>query len=116
MSKTACFGACPVYEFKIDGKGKATYEGLKFVELEGKHEMDYPPETVNDLFKAFAEADFWSFEDEYTDQIADLPTTYLTFTHDGKTKKIKDYYNAPEKLKALEKKVEAIVETTLWNQ
>lgn len=114
ISKTPCFGACPEYDFKINGKGFATYEGKTYVKLEGKHEMDFPPETVNELFKAFADSNFWAFEDEYTDAIADLPTTYLTFTHDGQTKKIKDYYNAPEKLKDLEKKVEALLESTLW--
>ena len=102
MSKTPCFGACPEYSFVIDGKGNATYEGKKYVKLEGVHELNFHPETVNELFKAFEESNFWDFEDEYTDNIADLPTTYITFTHDGKSKKIKDYYNAPEKLKGLE--------------
>lgn len=114
MSKTPCFGTCPEYSFVIDGKGNATYEGKKYVKLEGIHELNFHPETVNELFKAFEEADFWAFEDEYTDNIADLPTTYITFTHDGKSKKIKDYYNAPEQLKDLEKKVEALIESTLW--
>ena len=34
--------------------------------------------------------------------ITDLPSTYISFTHKGQTKKIRDYYGAPDKLTELE--------------
>ena len=114
MSKTPCFGTCPVYSIKMDGKGNVTYDGKQFVKLEGKHEMNFPPEYVNEVFQAFADGNFWDYEDEYTDNISDLPTTNISFTHDGKTKKIRDYYGAPKSLKELEKKVENLLETLVW--
>jgi len=116
MSKTACFGTCPVYEVKINGKGAVNYEGLKFVKVEGKHTKTLSHEATNALIKAYIDADFWAFEDEYTSEISDLPTTFIAFSHDGKSKRIKDYYKAPEELKALEKLVENIVEEGNWEK
>jgi hypothetical protein len=116
MSKTPCFGSCPVYSVKIDGKGNVSYNGEKNVKLEGQHEMNFPPDHVNDVFKAFAEGNFWEYKEEYTDNIADLSTTYITFSHDGQTKKITDYYGAPQSLKDLEKKVENLLETLVWQE
>ena len=114
MSKTPCFGKCPTYSIKIDGKGNSTYDGKQNVKLEGKHEMNFPPDHVNELFQAFADGNFWDYEDEYTDNISDLATTYITFSHDGQTKKITDYYGSPQSLKDLEKRVEKLLETLVW--
>ena len=116
MSKTPCFGTCPVYEITIDGKGNVSYDGKQNVKLEGKHEMNFPPDPVNEVFKAFAEGNFWDYEDEYTDNIADLHTTYIAFTHDGQSKRITDYYGSPKSLKELEKKVENLLETLVWQE
>ena len=111
MKKDPCFGFCPVYTFKVDGAGKATFNGDRNVDKEGAWARTLPPGQTNALFKAFEDGNFWDFKDEYTDQVTDLPTTYTTFSHRGQTKKIKDYYGAPEELKTLEKLLEDIAET-----
>lgn len=111
LKKDPCFGACPVYAFKIDGKGNATFNGLRFVGKEGDWHQKFSPEVTNELFKTFEAADFWQFEDEYTATVTDLPTTWLTLQLGEKSKTIKDYFGAPPELKELEAKVEAIAET-----
>ncbi|MEZ4932349.1 MAG: DUF6438 domain-containing protein [Saprospiraceae bacterium] len=117
LKKDPCFGFCPVYSIKIDGKGNATYDGQKNVEKVGTWYQTLSPEETNDLFDAFENADFWQFENEYTAQVTDLPTTWVTFILDEKNKTIKDYYGAPEGLKKLESMVEAIVENEEnWSQ
>ena len=35
MSRSACFGACPVYYLEIDGDGKVIYRGYKNVDITG---------------------------------------------------------------------------------
>lgn len=117
LKKDPCFGFCPVYSIKIDGKGNATYDGQKNVEKVGTWYQTLSPEETNDLFDAFENADFWQFDNEYTAQVTDLPTTWVTFILDEKNKTIKDYYGAPEGLKKLELMVEAIVENEEnWSQ
>ena len=112
--KTACFGSCPVYTFKVMGNGQAEYEGKRFVDLEGKHTRTYAIDTTNILFDRLMEADLWSYENEYTDNVTDLPTTYLTFVHEGKQKKMKLYFGVPEELKAITKELEALAFAKGW--
>ncbi|HHM21925.1 MAG TPA: hypothetical protein ENJ20_07860 [Bacteroidetes bacterium] len=109
LKKDPCFGFCPVYTIKINGRGEVVYNGLKNVEKEGTWYRILPPERVNGLFSAFEEAGFWDFNDEYTAQVTDLPTTWITLVLGEKTKTIKDYYGAPEKLKTLEAMIGKIV-------
>ncbi len=114
MSKTACFGKCPVYSITIKGNGEATYNGKRFVKVEGEQQRTFPADTINQLFNAFAEADLWQYKDEYTDDITDLPTTYLTFQHKGQQKRIKMYYGFPEKLEELTEMVEELALSEGW--
>ena len=116
MSKTTCFGKCPAYTITIDGTGAALYKGKMFVEKEGEYIKSFTVTETTVLLDAFAEADFWSFEKEYTADITDLPTTYLTFKHDGKEKKIRMYYEVPKKLKELEALVVAMAESEGWEK
>ena len=117
LKKDPCFGFCPVYSFRIDGSGKATFDGVRNVEKTGHWEKQLEKEEVATLFNAFLASDFWNFQDEYTGQVADLPTVWITFSHQGQTKKIKDYYGAPAELKKLEALVEEIAESnTGWQQ
>lgn len=111
LKKDPCFGFCPVYSFKVDGKGNATFQGDRNVSKEGDWTRTLSPEETNQLFEAFEKSNFEAFKDEYTDQVTDLPTTWVTFKHGTIDKTVKDYYGAPEPLKELEKLVEAIAET-----
>ncbi len=115
ISKTGCFGTCPTYSFTIDGTGKGKYSGTRFVLVSGEKEKQFTDEETNRLFQAFAEADYWSYEDRYSDdRIADLPSTYLTYTHGGQTKKIRLEYQFPEKLAELSQMTESLANSEYW--
>lgn len=114
MIKTACFGSCPVYEINIFYDGKVELKGEMFMDLIGGFRADLTKSELKQLINAFEERDFFAFEDEYSAKITDLPTTYLSFNYQGRNKKIKDYYNAPEELKALEKMVAELLEKLDW--
>ena len=108
ISKGACFGTCPVYDFKIDGLGKATFKGKAFVKREGDFVKQFSAEETNAIFDSFKRADFWSFENEYTAAVTDLPTVWLSFYFMERSKKIRCYYDVPVKLVNLGKEVEAL--------
>ena len=117
LKKDPCFGACPVYSFKLDGKGNASFAGTRNVPKQGNWTRKLPPEATNSLFKSFEQSNFAQFQDEYTAQVTDLPTTWVTFNNGVINKTVKDYYGSPEALKALEKLVETIAEEdTGWVQ
>ncbi len=117
LKKDPCFGVCPVYSFKLDGKGNASFTGTRNVPKQGDWTRKLSPEATNSVFKAFEQSNFDQFQDEYTAQVTDLPTTWVTFKNGIINKTIKDYYGSPEALKNLEKMVETIAEEdTDWIQ
>jgi len=108
MTKGACYGHCPVYSIIINGNGKVEFEGRKNIKKVGKFEKELTEKEISKIFNEFECANFFDFHSEYTADITDLPTTYLTFEHRGFKKEVMDYYDAPEELKKLEKLVEDV--------
>lgn len=102
LEKTTCRGQCPVFSLAIFENGIVQYIGTKNVDKIGKYEKKLSKTEIKNLKEIFDKYDFFSFENEYTGKITDLPTTYISFIHNGQTKKIRYYYGAPEKLKELE--------------
>jgi hypothetical protein len=116
MQKTSCFGRCPVYLISINSDGRAEYLGTLHVKKLGKFEKQLNEQEKNDLFSAFNNSSIWEMKDEYLFNATDIPSTIVTYSYNGKTKTIKDQKDAPEKLKELEKMVEAIAESDGWKQ
>ena len=114
VKTTGCFGTCPIYEFTIKGNGEATYNGDRFVDVEGEKSKTFSVEQTNSLFGAFESADYWSFKDEYSGNVTDLPSTFLTYSHGGRTKKIRLHLDVPEKLVGLSKLVKSFANSEKW--
>jgi hypothetical protein len=116
LQKTACFGECPVYTLKIFSDGLVTLKGEHFVDKIGNYTNQIPADEVQQLISDFQSANFFDFQDEYTSEATDLPTTYVTFNHDGRSKKITDYYGAPDELKLLENTLERYIIISNWKK
>jgi hypothetical protein len=114
MATTGCFGTCPVYLFSMKGNGMATFNGKMNIKPEGEHSRTFPADTTNAVFNRLLEADLYQYENEYSDDVTDLPTTYLTFSHEGKKKKIKMYYGVPKDLKAATEELKSFVLSADW--
>lgn len=116
MQKTICYGSCPAYSIQIFSDLSVVYKGERFVPVEGEHIYKIKRVEFEDLLSAFRGSDFFEFNSDYTKGVSDLQTTYIEFYDEGKVKKIRDYYGAPEELKALERKVEEFVERRIWEK
>lgn len=110
-SKTA-----PEYTIELYSNRQMHLIATKNLDKEGKYIRRLTKEEYKQLVDAFVDADFFDFKDEYTDNITDLPTRYISFTHNGKSKKIKDYYGAPEKLGELELMVRSYLDRVGWSK
>lgn len=110
-SKTA-----PEYTIELFSNRQMHLTATKNLDKEGKYMRRLTKEEYKYLIEAFVDADFFDLKDEYTDNITDLPTRYISFSHDGKSKKIKDYYGAPEKLGELELMVRSYLDRVGWSK
>ncbi len=134
LSRTACFGACPIYTVTIDADGKIIYEGEKFVKKSGRVESHITQEQVKQLVAEIENADYFSLKDKYTDRSDGCPTNWTdspaaittirlgerekTIVHDyGCTERDKGGESGrvyPHELYELESKIDEIVNTKQW--
>jgi hypothetical protein len=114
LERTACFGGCPVYSVTIDAQGNVTYKGIRFVRVEGEQTDRIPIPTVAALLATAQRVGFFDLLDSYRAPISDLPTTYVTITANGRTKRVEDYFRAPAGLKELEREIDEAARTARW--
>jgi hypothetical protein len=115
LERTTCFGTCPAYTLTIHGDGRVEYDGKSYVKITGSQGSTISPDLVKDLVDAFYKIDYFSLQDEYRENVTDLPTTITSIAIDGKTKKVLDYGTiAPQGLKDLEKKIDQVAGTDTW--
>ena len=104
LQRTACFGTCPIYFFRISSDMSGVYHGKNFVEKIGEIEFTLSEEEINSILQKANEINYCQLEDEYFERISDLPRTYIQIFD----KKVLDYYGAPKELKELEKLIDKI--------
>jgi len=114
---TVCFGRCPVLTLTINGETKmTTFIGTANTEKIGTYTKPITSKELDDFVKAFEAAQFYSLNDEYLGNITDFPTKYITYTNNGKTKKVKDRSGAPKELATLEKTLNNFANSDGWKQ
>ncbi len=116
LEKTRCFGTCPVFTLEIYDDGAAILRGEENIHKIGEFRAALSKKQVKELVKEFRAKGFFTFEENYTSSASDLPTTYLSFTDKGITKKITDYDQAPDALRELEAKVESYIGILTWRK
>jgi hypothetical protein len=123
LERTSCFGECPVYSVSIDAKGNVTYEGTKFVRVEGRQTDRIPESRVAALLETADRIRFFELNDSYRTirnpdgtetMVSDLPTTFVTITRAGRSRRVEDYFGAPPSLKELEQQIDDAARTTRW--
>jgi len=129
MERTACFGSCPVYRVEIHADGTVLYHGQAYVGAQGDRESSVDPKRVTELFDRFRRDGFWDWESEYSVLVTDMPSTILTLTGGGRTKRVRDHpschgddprftsandIHPPKELCELEKAVDDLAGTARW--
>jgi hypothetical protein len=123
LERTACYGQCPVYSVTIDAKGNVAYDGARFVRVEGRQTDRVPVARVAALVATIERMGFFELRDRYRTirnrdgseaMVMDLPTAYITVTAAGRSKRIEDYFGAPDALKQLEREIDQAADTDRW--
>ena len=120
MSRSACFGACPVYYIEIHEDGKVIYRGYKNVDVIGEQSSTIPVEKVNELVNQFNHIGYFNLEDRYDElAITDQATVQTSIEIDGIFKSVHDYLGAIEvpelpKLRQLENMIDEVTNSSRW--
>jgi heat shock protein HslJ len=118
LERTACHGTCPIYKLAIYGDGTVEYEGIDFVEVEGKQSSNIGANAVSELVGAFVDAGYFDWNDAYNEYyITDMPSAITSITLDGEQKQIEHYAgdeSAPEALMKLEELIDSVANSAQW--
>jgi hypothetical protein len=123
LERTSCFGPCPIYAVTIDAQGTITYNGIKFVRVVGRQIAHIAPSLVARLLATAARVHFFDLHDAYrvienpdgtVMTVTDQPTTIVTITVNGRTKRVEDYVGAPDSLMSFEREVDDVARTIRW--
>lgn len=123
LQRTSCLGPCPVYIVTIDGRGTVTYEGEWAVRVVGRRTSRIDPSMVAGLLLKAERIGFFELRDAYREidngdgtaiSVTDLPSTLVTVTGNGRTKRVEDYVAAPDSLASFEREIDAAADTTRW--
>ncbi len=117
MSRSYCYGKCPVYRVEIFTDGTIDYIGEANVPRIGHFRARLSREEVDALRQKIHEVGFWDFAPSYPDDgtiITDLPTTTIQVRIGDMMKKVLDKHGAPRALKEFEVYVERLLENRKW--
>src|SRR5262249_52278642 len=71
VSRTACFGTCPIYDVDIAGDGAVHFNGIRFTAVTGAQTATISRDAVKTLFDRFRAAEFFWLFPEYRAQVTD---------------------------------------------
>ena len=80
ISRTGCEGPCPVYSVVVTGDGAVEYNGLRNVDIKGRHVYQIPPADVQTLIGFVAKNDLWSIRRDFIAPVSDIAETTVTLT------------------------------------
>jgi len=126
LSRTACFGTCPIYTVTISSEGAVTFNGERFVKNVGLAQGRIDKSAFRDLVREFEQLDYFSLPSNFSpgtkecpNMITDMPSADTSIRLNGKTKRVAHYYGCGSsgvlaKLTALEKKIDEVAGTQKW--
>jgi hypothetical protein len=130
LERTICYGTCPIYKLTIRGDGMLIYEGKDFVQTKGTVKSSVTREQLKELLSEFEKADYFSLQDSYRTESdgcptfwTDNPSANTSILLDGRRKSITHYYGCeesegykvyPQKLYALESRIDEITDSARW--
>lgn len=104
LERTACYGECPIYKIEVFSDGSGQFTGTRFIEKIGISNFQLTAKEIDSIVNYATKIGFNNMNDEYTERISDLPTTFVKI----KKKKIRDYVGGPKELKELESLIDTI--------
>lgn len=111
LERTACFGTCPVYTVSIFRDGRVEFEGKEYVKEKGKHSRTISAREFEELAAKVEKIGFFALQPSYRANVTDLPTTIVTVTRGSESKRVEDYFGAPQPLRDLEELIARTVKS-----
>jgi hypothetical protein len=110
------FHTSTVYTLILKSDGTFRFEGHDKTDHMGKWTGKIDPQAFDELAKFIRDAGYMDMKDIYPFDATDLTPLYTTVVQDGKRHVIEDWGTGPEKLKAIERRIYALLDGATWNE
>ncbi|MEO5581623.1 MAG: DUF6438 domain-containing protein [Saprospiraceae bacterium] len=98
MSKSPCFGRCPVYTVTVFQNGLMVLDAKDNMPWKGKYSNQMTPSELNSFKSTLKSLSIHHYKDEYREPIADAPATTITYYEGANSKKIFTNFLYPDSL------------------
>jgi len=98
LTRSGCYGTCPVYQLKIMGNGDVVYFGRNFVEMLGVHTGKLDMNSTEMLFEKLNTYSWKKYPDQYPMDNVDFPQFVIEFKKGDFVKTIRGNSNTDEEL------------------
>ncbi len=115
LEKGSCYGNCAVYNFYIDKKGGAFFEGIANSEKLGKFYKKLNDSVYQAFYNEFLRSQFDTLQQVYLSEIVDFPSITVGFRSGKQYKKVTYKESRPPVLRKLQLLLESIANSrTGW--
>lgn len=116
MSKSACFGKCPVFTLKIFDNGRVEYHGVIHTDKLGVYSRQLDENSFYQIVRHLEATKLEQYEDFYSSGATDFPMTSITHYQRDSSKTVKGDFERPEPVRILEKQYETLANEGEWVQ
>ena len=117
LTRTACYGTCPVYTVKIFGSGLVEFRGEWYVCAEGPVLTQIPHESAQRLLNAMVASGFNNLPDFTREDITCLSSATVMLSLGAYSHSVEHYHGmrpVPGVIRAIEKEIDARANTSQW--
>lgn len=116
LSRTPCFGKCPIFKMYIYESGTVILEGKQFLDLIGTYRTTITEEQKQAFIDKAIFIGFMDLEEKYDSPITDLPSATTTIRIDGVRKEVYRRADYPRKILQLEQLFDDLLESEKWEK
>ena len=116
ISKSPCYGTCPVYNMTIFSDGSITLEGIRIIDKIGTFYGKITKEQLAEFEKVANEINYFDLKDEYDSPVTDLPSTTTSIIVNGEKKKVRRRANYPQGILTFEILFENLLNSVDWEK
>lgn len=116
MSKSPCYGTCPVFTLTIYEDGIASFRGERYTQRTGLWARQFDKNELEEMVSAFRKANLWQFNNVYRGEYYDAPTVSITYYEEGDVKTIVGKDGRPYQVLELEAMLDDAARSEGWQQ
>jgi len=109
LTRTGCYGTCPMYDLKIKANGVVEYTGRAHVKNIGNYKGTISKESADKLFEKINNYNWSEYPNAYPIDNVDFPQFIITYNSSSIQKEVRANSNASEELIQLSKELDTIL-------